>query len=72
MVEPHHRIETQQQCDVRGCKEPADRSIAAKRVEGAGLSLGETVGKSTHLCKHHYREFKKKTKKDRELDKLGW
>jgi hypothetical protein len=72
MVEPHHRIETQQQCDVRECKEPAERSIATKRAEGAGLSLGETVGKSAHLCKHHYREFKKKTKKDRELDKLGW
>lgn len=72
MVEPHHKIETQQQCDVSGCKELAERSIAAKRVEGAGLSLGETIGKSAHLCKHHYREYKKKTKKDRELEQLGW
>jgi hypothetical protein len=28
--------------------------------------------KSAHLCHEHYKEFKKKTKKDRTLDRLGW
>ena len=26
----------------------------------------------THLCKNHYKEYKKATKADRELQKLGW
>lgn len=72
MAEPHHKIETQKVCDARGCKELAERSIASKRVEAAGLSLGDSAGKSAHLCRRHYREFKKKTKTDRELEHLGW
>ncbi len=72
MAEAHHKAEIQQICDVSGCKEEAERSIAAKRVEAAGLSLSESIGKSAHLCHKHYREFKKKTKKDRELEHLGW
>lgn len=72
MVEPHHKIESQYDCDIQGCKEPAERSLNAKRVEGAGLNISETAGSNLHLCKKHYREFKKKTKQDRELERLGW
>jgi hypothetical protein len=27
---------------------------------------------NTHLCKDHYREFKKATKKDRSLETITW
>lgn len=59
-------------CDVAGCDEEAERSIAAKKVIDAGLSLKDKNLKKAQLCKNHYRDFKKATKKDRELDKLNW
>ena len=58
--------------EVQGCSEPSERSISSKKVEKAGLEISDGVGKRAHLCKKHYRELKKKTKKDRELESLGW
>ncbi|MGA1821662.1 MAG: hypothetical protein ACMUIG_03965 [Thermoplasmatota archaeon] len=58
-------------CDVEGCKTASVRSISAKKVSDSGISVGKKTGK-VHLCKDHYRDFKKKTKKDRELDRAGW
>lgn len=62
----------EKKCDVSGCGKEAERSINVKKLEGV-LSVG--VGqrdRQAHLCKEHYREFKKKTKKERELDRLAW
>jgi len=59
-------------CSVEGCKADAERSISAKNVEKSGLSISLEDQRSAHLCKEHYREFKKKTKKDRTLERLGW
>jgi hypothetical protein len=61
----------EERCGVAGCNSTAVRSISAKKVEGSGLSIERKTG-NVHLCKEHYREFKKATKKDRELDRLGW
>lgn len=73
MAEAHHATEKDRgNCEVVGCSEKAERSIGAKRVEKAGLDLLDSVRKRAYLCKAHYREFKKKTKKDRQLDSLGW
>jgi len=72
MAEAHHGTEKAQGCEVKGCSDSAERSISAKRVEKVGLELLESSGHRIHLCKKHYREFKKKTKKDRELESLGW
>jgi len=58
-------------CEVSGCRADAARSISAKKVGDSGLSISKKMG-NVHLCKEHYREFKKATKKDRELDRLGW
>jgi hypothetical protein len=67
------RKQTQEEavCDVKGCKNPSARSISAKKVGESGLVIERKTG-NVHLCKDHYREFKKATKKDRELDRLGW
>jgi len=59
-------------CDVEGCDEDSVRSISTGRVKGALEWNLSDDGKRAHLCKRHYREFKKATKKDRELDRLAW
>ena len=61
----------QQTCDVSGCNNESTRSVSAKKVGGSGLKVDKQAG-HVHLCKDHYKEFKKATKKDRELDRLGW
>ena len=59
-------------CDVSGCSKDAERSISVKQVKGSKLSLRPECTRSAHLCKEHYREFKKETKKDRKLEQLGY
>ena len=58
-------------CDVTGCSDSSVKSISAKKVEDAGLELEEGAGKRAHLCKEHYKEYKKATKTDRALEHLG-
>lgn len=72
MVEPRHAVEQTRKCDIEGCKADAVRSISGKKVEKAGMSLSGDPSKSAHLCQEHYKEFKKKTKKDRTYERLGW
>ncbi|RLI19857.1 hypothetical protein DRO54_07555 [Candidatus Bathyarchaeota archaeon] len=54
-------------CSVKGCNNQAVRSLAAAKVTSAGLNVGS--GRRAYLCKEHYREYKKKTKKEKQLDK---
>jgi len=72
MPEPKHAVEQARKCDIQGCKADAERSISGRKVEKAGMSLSSDPEKSAHLCHEHYREFKKKTKKDRTYERLGW
>jgi len=60
-------------CMVSGCKEDAVRSISAEKLKKAlsGVSL-KTDSRRVHICKTHYRQFRKKTKGERELERLGW
>ncbi len=41
-------------------KRPIDRIRAVRNIGGV------------HLCREHYKEFKKATKEERSLDRLGW
>jgi hypothetical protein len=43
------------------------RSLSAEKVKKAGLKV--TGEKRAYLCKEHYKEYKKKTKKDKQLEK---
>jgi hypothetical protein len=46
----------------------AIRSLSYDKAKSSGLKvIGE--GKRAYLCKEHYKEFKKKTKKDKTIDK---
>ncbi len=59
-------------CSVSGCDEPSVKTVSGKEAsEKAKLSLAIGNGRA-HLCKTHYREYKKATKTDRELDRLAW
>jgi hypothetical protein len=41
--------------------------LAADKVTAAGLKVGDV--RQAYLCKEHYKEFKKGTKKDRTVEK---
>jgi len=71
MPEPRHAKEKSTPCGVEGCSAQAERSVHGKKVEKSGLRLRSDPAKNVHLCRDHYREFKKKTKQDRLLDRLG-
>jgi len=54
-------------CSVTGCGSDAVRSLPTEKVTAAGLKVGES--RRAYLCKQHYKEFKKETKKERTLEK---
>lgn len=56
-------------CGVAGCEKEAERSIGLKQFAQSSLKLKDPGARSAHLCKEHYKEFKKETKTSRELDK---
>ncbi len=58
-------------CDVSGCSEPSVRTVSGEKARKGGLAVSEGLRK-VHLCKKHYKEYKKATKKDRELERMGW
>jgi hypothetical protein len=51
-------------CDVDGCDKPSERSFSIKKVEETDLKLKSADLKQVHLCKEHYKAFKKQTKGD--------
>jgi len=61
-------------CEIKECKNDAVRSIATKNLMSSlpKLRLEDEKRKRTHICKDHYKEFKKATKEERELKRLGW
>jgi len=54
-------------CSVVGCDKEAVRSLSNEKVSSAGLKVG--TGRRAYLCKDHYKEFKKGTKKEKMLEK---
>jgi thymidine kinase len=60
------RIDKGEKCSV--CGKEAARSLSADKVKASGFSVG-SADKRAYLCKDHYKEYKKKTKKDKTLDK---
>jgi len=62
------RIDKGVKCSVSGCGREAARSISVEKARAAGLNVGSGE-KRAYICKEHYEEFKKRTKKDKTLDK---
>jgi hypothetical protein len=61
------RIEKGEKCSVSGCSRDAERSVPIDKAK-AVLSINSNE-KRAYLCKEHYKEFKKKSKKDKTLEK---
>ena len=58
-------------CQVAGCDEDGVRSLNTAKVENAGLAVNSS-GKKTVLCKAHYKEYKKASKGDRDLERARY
>jgi hypothetical protein len=61
------RVDKGVKCSVTGCRQDAVRSLSAEKVRAAGLKAGSE--RRAYLCKEHYKEYKKKTKKDKMVEK---
>ena len=72
MASSRHAADKKKTCDVTDCNNEASRSISGKKVEKAGIAISSEPSRNAHLCRNHYKEFKKKTKKDRKLERLDW
>ena len=58
-------------CNVEGCENDATRSLNTTKVERAGLDV-TSAGKKSALCKEHYKEWKKESKDDRDLERARY
>lgn len=57
-------------CDVEGCKNVSERSVNRKQMQDVNLQLKDSDIRQVHLCKEHYRAFKKESKTARSLDSI--
>ena len=57
-------------CEVYGCKNESIKTVSAEYARKV-FSFDDKKTK-VHLCKEHYKQYKKATKKDRELDRMDW
>lgn len=58
-------------CNVDSCESSGIRSLNRGRVEEAGLRLAGGEKKAV-LCREHYREWKKKTREERSLERARY
>lgn len=65
---PLGRIAKGVKCSVSGCGREAVRSLSTGKAKSSGLNVNSNE-KRVYVCKEHYKEFKKKTKRDKVLDK---
>ncbi len=74
MAERRSKREEPVDCEVSGCKDKAERSVASRTYQGAlpGMAIQGEVGRRIALCRRHYKEFRKATREERELDRLSW
>ena len=61
-------------CDVKGCDEEKKASVPGGKVsKKTDLEVEPSGGGgNAYLCKKHYKKYKKATKEDREMKRLGW
>ncbi|MBC8224499.1 hypothetical protein H8E65_07925 [Candidatus Bathyarchaeota archaeon] len=60
------RIKKGTTCSVNPCDGEAVRSVNGPKAKAAGLDV---EGNRVYLCKEHYKEYKKGSKKDRQIEK---
>jgi len=67
---PMGRIDKGVSCSVSGCAQKAVRSVSSNLVERAKLRVEDS--RHIYLCQTHYRELKKKTRKDQDIQRMRW
>jgi hypothetical protein len=63
--------EASERCAVAGCGGEAARHLSLIEARKVFTSLPER-GRRAPLCRAHYKEWKKRTKEARKLDRLTW
>ena len=63
--------EPEEPCLVPGCGAPAARRLSLAEARKAFSNLPDR-GRRAPLCRDHYREWKKATKKARALERATW
>ena len=69
MALANHNTKTEV-CDVLGCECEAERSFNIKAVSQSSLKLKSQDLRSVHLCKEHYKQYKKDTKVSRAIGSI--
>jgi hypothetical protein len=64
------KIEKGVNCSIEGCKNMAVRSVSGIRVEASGLAVKDI--RRAYLCESHYREFKKRSREERLVERWRW
>jgi hypothetical protein len=55
-------------CGIEGCNQPSKRSISSKNLAGTTLRSRASSNR-VNLCKDHYKQNKKETKGEREVER---
>jgi hypothetical protein len=61
------RVAKGEKCCISNCKKEAVRSLSASKVKSSGLNIDSGI-KRAFLCRNHYKEFKKKIKKEKKIE----
>jgi hypothetical protein len=61
------KISKGEKCSAKGCAKEAIRSLPIDDVTSAGIEVQGT--RRVYLCRDHYKQYKKATKKDKMVDK---
>jgi len=62
------RVDKGVRCSVSGCSKAAIRSLSSEKVKSAGLNV-DSGERRAYLCKEHYKDYKKRTRKEKMLEK---
>ncbi|MEM2321281.1 MAG: hypothetical protein QXS79_05310 [Candidatus Bathyarchaeia archaeon] len=57
------RVSKGVKCSVEGCGKEAVKSLSIEKAKAYGLKID--VGRRAYLCKDHYKEYKRASRKDR-------
>lgn len=62
------RIDKGITCTIGGCKNTAERSLSFEQISKSNLKASN-ASRRVYLCHEHYKQWKKDTKKDRDLER---
>jgi hypothetical protein len=66
------RVEKVITCSVLECDESADRSMSLAKAKMSQDLDFDNSKKRVYLCKSHYKDWKKSSKVDREVERMRW